>query len=80
MSFLEAFEWYLLLGVFVQIIEHLNGWIFHREDFNEYIADMKEFSVGGQMILLIIEVVIWPWFLVSGVIGIFKKLLNKKSD
>lgn len=80
MSFLEAFEWYLLLGVFVQIIEHLNGWIFHREDFKEYVADMKEFSVKGQMILLIIEVVIWPWFLISGVIDIFKKLFKKKSD
>lgn len=80
MSFLEAFEWYLLLGVFVQIIEHLNGWIFHKEDFKEYVADMREFSVKGQIILLIIEVVIWPWFLISGVVGIFKKIFNKKTD
>lgn len=80
MSILEAFEWYLLLGVFVQMIEHLNGWIFHKEDFKEYVADMKEFSVKGQVILLMIEVAIWPWFLITGVIDIFKKLLKRKVD
>lgn len=80
MSFLEAFEWYLLIGVFVQIIEHLNGWIFHKEDFKEYVTDMREFSVKGQIILLMIEVAIWPWFLITGVIDIFKKLLKRKVD